>query len=63
MERQPPYKDEAVKAMVQKKVGKVVQRGYIDIKPSSPVHLLMYMFDVPKENGIFEWCMTGQKVV
>lgn len=60
-ERQPEYDDEETRAKVLEKVGKVVDRRYIERVDKSAVASLMHMFHVPKGDSDIRMVYDGTR--
>lgn len=58
---QPAYSDEETRKKVMKKVGKVVDKGYIQLVGLKEIAALMYMFDVPKGEWDIRMVYDGSK--
>jgi hypothetical protein len=50
--RQPPYDDDKIKALVKNKLDKVIMKGYVELTDIKFVEAMMFMFDVPKGDNI-----------
>ena len=52
LDKQPKYRDEAIREKVQEKLDKVVAKGYIELIDIKFVEAIMYMFHVAKGDDI-----------
>jgi len=60
-DEQPPYGDEAVRAMVKKKLAKVLKKDYIEICDIEEIEAMMFMFHVPKGEDDIRMVYDGSK--